>query len=336
MLKANLFFLTPLSLCYQWGVSVRNWLYDKGILPCRRVSVPVISIGNIVAGGVGKTQVVLKLAQDLKGALSLAILSRGYRSLAEKRKIPLFVETAHHTPAQCGDEPWMLAKRLPHIPIIISKKRYRGAQAACQEGIQAIILDDGMQHRALHRDIEVVVLDGENPFGGGHFLPSGRLRDSLNGLKRADLVFWVGKPSLEAKERVRNLTLAPQVEAAILSKQVLSLDGSLVPSLEGVTVGVFCGIGNPSRFVKTVEALGARVVLTCFLKDHQPISEKRLQAFAEKAYTQGVKWLLCTEKDRVKLPVLPKCPIPIGWVEAELEIRENQAAWHKLIKGIVT
>lgn len=300
----------PLSWVFGSVVRLRHWLYDRGVLKQKRAPLPVVSVGNIVAGGVGKTQVTLLLAEALKK--DVAVLSRGYRSC---------------------DEPKLLASRLPEAHVIVNRDRYTAAREAKRLGAKLAILDDGMQHRKLVRDVEIVVLGGADPFGGGAFLPRGMLREDPQRLRIADLVVFVGTPSQKSRERIASLTQSPCVETQVCVKKVHILEGATPPSLEGVKVGLFCGIGNPSRFVKSVEQLGAEVVATHTLPDHVGIGSKELRQLASLCQQSGAELLLCTEKDVVKLPRVD-LPIKLGWVEVELEIVKNADAWEQMVKEL--
>ncbi|MCC5831426.1 MAG: tetraacyldisaccharide 4'-kinase [Chlamydiales bacterium] len=325
----------PLTRCLSWfyayAIRARHWLYDNKWLVQKQTPLPVVSIGNLVAGGVGKTQVTLLLAEELK---DVAILSRGYRGQAEKGKEPLLV-LPERTAEECGDEPRLLASRLPHALVIVHRDRYRSALKAEKLGARVLLLDDGMQHRRLFRNIEIVVLGGSDPFGGGSFLPRGFLREDPERLERADLVVFVGKPAKWVEEKVAGLTQAPCVETQVCVRELRLLDDEPIHSLEGKKIGIFCGIGNPTRFAASMKELGAELVAVRYLPDHRTIGEKELRIFAALCKQRGAEYILCTEKDRVKLPgFVDSCPVPIGWAGVELEIVRNREAWDRMMKEI--
>lgn len=323
--------LTLLSRLYHWGVCFRHYLYDKKILKKKIASLPVVSIGNVVAGGAGKTQAALMLAEQLSEEIRVAILTRGYKGKAENAKEPLHVDIGRHSALFCGDEPWLLASRLASSFILVNKNRFKSAQKARELGAEVLVLDDGMQHRELHRDFEIVIIDGKTPFGP--FLPKGTLREDLKRLKNADLILFVGTPLEEIEKAVALQTAAPQVIVKIAESGLFSLDGKEVGALSGKEVGVFCGIGDPARFVRTVQELGAHVVATHFSKDHHIMEEKNLRKFASFAKEKGAKLLICTEKDKVKL-ACTDFSLPIVWLRTTLQIVGNQMAWSKLVNEI--
>ena len=325
------FSLTLLSWFYRAAVHTRHFLYDRKVLLPQLAPLPVVSIGNIMAGGTGKTQATLILAEELSQTLRVAILSRGYRGGSEKAKKPLVVCTKKHSAALCGDEPWLLASRLSSSLVIVNKNRFKSAVEAHHLGAQVILLDDGMQHRRLHRNVEIVVIDGQTPFGA--FLPKGQRREEVGRLKNADLILFVGYPDERMKQTVNTLTSAPQITARIQAEGIFHLDGSPLESIKGREVALFCGIGNPSRFVKTVEGLGATIVAAHFSSDHTLLGEKALQKFATLAKKRGAELLVCTEKDKVKL-AHSNFFMPIVWVRTRLEIEENREAWDTMISNI--
>lgn len=232
-------------------------------MPVFKVAVPVISIGNVVAGGTGKTPFVHLLAKNFSKTKKVAILSRGYGPMP--------------------DEPMLLARRLPNVGVYVGKDRVALAKQAVKEGAELIFLDDGFQHRRLHRDLDIV-LHGQ---GKEHYLPWGFLRDSPSRLKTAEVV--------DTKD------------TRLVLKRILDLQGREIPSIRGWEVGIFCGIARPERFKKTVEELGAKVVKEVYFADHE-LADLSLLG-------EGV-WI-CTEKDFVKLP---KTDLAIYFLEMEMQV----------------
>ena len=298
--------MTPFAWGYEAVVRSRNSFYDKrgGV----RVSVPVVSVGNVVAGGTGKTDVVAALAEALPG--KVAIVSRGYGVKIEKS----FVVLPHHGAEKCGDEPKMLASRLPNVMVVVGPDRVTGARLAIGKGADIVLLDDGMQHRRLFRDFEVAVSDGSER----HFLPKGLLRDDPKRLAKADLLVITGEQKIESRSAVR---MRGKVEG------IFTLQGEEIETLQGVPVALFCGIGNPERFVKTLEGLGAEIREKLFLPDHGSVGEAEL---ADLLARSGAKYLVCTEKDRVKL----KSSLPILWTKRRLVVDENEESWQNALAKI--
>jgi len=309
--------LRALSYLYRAGVAARNFGYDMRLLPIAEASVPVISIGNIVAGGTGKTPLVKFLAEELSKEMRVAILSRGYRSEAESTGEIVKI-TPEESVVRCGDEPFWLARELPNVDVWVGKSRSISATLAVQAGADAIILDDGMQYRQLKRDIEIIVVDGDDPLGKGYFLPRGMLRDTPKRLKKADLIVVnQAKNHTAVKELLREFTDAP----IVFVRMRCGAD------LKGKRAGIFCAIGRPERFMEAVRGCGAEVVAAFYKPDHDPFSPEELSAFAKRS---GADLLICTEKDHVKLQPGFSCQLPILPLEGELEIVSGQAEWEKI------
>jgi len=287
-----------LSRCWGCWVRGRNFLYDRALLPIRRAPVPVVSVGNIVAGGTGKTPLVHLIARTLAPHVPLAILTRGYRG---------------------GDEARLLARRLPTVPIYVGKRRIDSARRAAAEGAKLLLLDDGFQHRKLARDIDCLLLHADDLKRENYYLPRGSLRDSPERIAQATQIFiYPSEPQL--LERFPNaIGLGLKVKGFFAKK-----------------VALFAGIARPARFVRTVREQGMEVVAQCPLADHEPIGEERLARFAKEARKAGAEALLCTEKDWVKLALDRNrgFALPVHYLEMELEVVAGQAHWDSFIEQI--
>jgi len=326
----------PLLLPISWGygrvVAVRNRLYRSGRFPTRKAPCPVVSIGNLVAGGTGKTPMAQLLASHLSEKGKVAVLARGYKGQAERRTVPTLV-TPEVSWEVAGDEPYLIAQRVPSAIVVSGASRWASAQLATAKGAELILLDDGMQHRSLSRDLELVLIDGRDPFGGGGYLPAGRLRESPSQLERADLVV-VTRPAenrMALEHRLAALTNAPIVWMEPQVRAVVDLRGRPLSRLQGIKVGLFCGIAKPEGFVQTVRRLGCQVVGTRAVPDHRVPTSEQLLSLANKVYHRGGELLLCTEKDWVKLGSDLDLPLPIGVVQIELAVTQNEEAWNAFL-----
>lgn len=331
--------LRPLLLVFSWGyagiIYIRNKAYDKGWM--RKYSPPVplvISIGNIVAGGTGKTPVTLMLANEFYQHTQIAILSRGYRSEAEKLTNPVWISKGHGPilPASyCGDEPYLLAKNLPKAYVFVGCNRHKASNMAVKAGAHVILLDDGMQHRALARDLEVVVIDALDPFGLGHYLPRGLLRDSLDSLSRADLIVINHAVDENRFKSVGELldryTKSPRVGVKMEVEQVLDFNDQPYQELKDKRVGLFCGIAHPDYFRNTLKNSGATVVDELIVPDHMSFDLMRLEEFALRCKGNNAEVLVCTEKDRVKFGAVLDLILPVVWLKMKLTVVYGQDNW---------
>lgn len=308
-------FLRPLSGLWAAGAHLKNALYDRAWLPIHRLPIPVVSVGGLTAGGSGKTPLIHLLAKSLQQSGQIAIVSSGYR--AKESGLPL------------GDELQMLKNRLQQGLFYGGKNRALLGKKAAEEGAKIALLDDGFQHRRLHRDFELVVLDASNPFGYGAFLPRGLLRDSPRELSRAAAIFLNGdgEPDLSSYTEAPLIRLKPKI------RRILDLRSKRAVSLKGIPVGAFCGIARPKRFFETLRHLGADCLDSWSLADHAKPGQASLKEFARRCKRRGAHALVCTEKDAVKLGNI-ELSLPLCYLEMELEVVSNRQAWQSLIEKI--
>jgi tetraacyldisaccharide 4'-kinase len=297
---------------YGAGVYCRNLRYDRAGSAVHSVGVPVISVGNVTTGGTGKTPMVAWLASWFRErGTRVAVISRGYRA----------------EPGLPNDEAMELQMQFPDLPHVQNPDRVAGARQAIQEfAAQLILLDDAFQHRRIHRDLDLVLIDALEPFGYGHLLPRGLLREPLSALSRArvialsraDLVTSERRAVLRA-EVLRRAPQAAWVEVAHRPRSLVGVNSEtteLAP-LRGKRVAAFCGIGNPAGFCRTLANEGAEVVAFREFPDHYAYHDEDLAALAEWSDGADVAAVVCTMKDFVKLRVerlgrQPLCALAIG------------------------
>lgn len=307
--------LSPLAAAeavFRAAAALRGALYAAGLLRVTRATAPVFSVGNLAVGGSGKTPAALALARRLAGrGRTVALLSRGYgarrrdaRVVADGQRVLLSAEEA-------GDEPLLLARRLPGLRVLCGPRRAELARRAAELGADALVLDDGFQHRALHRDLDLVVLDAPNPWGNGRLLPRGPNREGRGALARADLV-WLSRADEAAPAALARLrgvaaeaTGRPPVESRHAVADVS--DGTLArtfpaESLRGCRVLLLAGIARPDRFRRTVEGLGAAVVAERLFRDHHAFAPAELDEALAAARAAGCDHVVATEKDAVRIP----------------------------------
>ena len=330
-------FLYALSNLMKIGVKLRHFAFDCNFFKKQKVAVPVVSIGNIVAGGTGKTALVEKLGKDLCHKGKLAILSRGYRSKLEKKQQELhLLRPSEINPELCGDEPYLLFKALPEAAIFVGKNRIANAERAVYQSADLIFLDDGMQYRRLHRDLEIVMLQASDLYGKGFFLPRGYLRDFPERLARADYLFAHGVFDLTQYEIIKktlsHYSNAPVIGTKMIPFQVITSLGEEWLELEGKKIGAFCGLGHPASFFETVRRFGGEIVEQWELPDHVAPRENELCHFAERCARKNCELLLCSEKDWVKLPpIFSSLSLPIGWLKACVEVVAGKEIYKELL-----
>lgn len=302
-IERGAWFLAPLSWIWGFFSFLRHTLYDHHFLPTYSVSCPVISVGNIVVGGTGKTPLVHLLAKTFS-EVRVAILSRGYGAVP--------------------DEAWLLQRKLPQAKVYIGKDRYKSAKQAVQEGAELLILDDGFQHRRLARDWDLVLLDGKDPFGKGHYLPWGYLRDSPRRLSQATALFI---------DRLHP-DFPDAIEVRTKAVRIVGQGQKEIASLEGEPCGVFCGLAKPQKFLNTLQEMGVEIRKQWLLADHEPADLISLELFAKECQVLGACFIVCTEKDAIKLPEQISLALPLVWIEIETQVVSQFEQWEKLIAKI--
>jgi tetraacyldisaccharide 4'-kinase len=298
------FALAPLGAL--WALATRLRLRRPGT----RVDVPVICVGNLTAGGAGKTPVALALAARLAAAgRKVHVLTRGHGGSLVG---PVRVDLRRHGFREVGDEALLLAAV---APVQVARDRLAGARAAIAAGADILIMDDGFQNPALAKDLSLLVVDAEQGFGNGFCIPAGPLRERVaDGLARADLIVPVGRP---------------EAVAALLARWPMLRDRPLAPGeIRPLATGTdwrdrpviaFAGIGRPEKFFATLRALGARIVAAHAFPDHAPYPDAILKRLAGEAEAAGAE-LVTTDKDAVRLPAWFRgraLPLPVAFAPCD-------------------
>jgi len=304
---------------YTWAVSWRNRRYDQGRAAIYRAGVPVVSVGNIILGGTGKTPLVEWIARWYRAhQIRVSIVSRGYRAEEGGR----------------NDEARELEQKLPDVPHLQNPDRVAAARTAVEElETQLIVLDDGFQHRRLARDLDIVMLDALDPFGLEHVFPRGTLREPLAGLSRADVIVLSRADVLDTPEiaaiRCRVQSLAPRsswIEVRHAPKELISAGSGRksLSSLKNISVAAFCGIGNPAGFKHTIYSCGYRLVDFREFPDHHPYSRADLESISAWAERLKVAAVICTQKDLVKINLDQMGKFPLWAIRVEIDFFTGQ------------
>lgn len=323
--KMLLAFLIPLGVVYGALLRLRAALYRRGVLPSFRASVPVISAGNLAVGGTGKTPLVDYLVRFcLTVDRRVAVVSRGYGG---RRRPDVQVVCSGRGPLlgpdQCGDEPYLLARRNPGALVLVSPRRAEAVRRAVEEfGADVVLLDDGFQHLAVRRDLDIVLLDARRPFGNGHVLPAGLLREPKSALGRGDLFILTRCE----KDRFPNLPVAGPVLRCrhLLGEEAHELQGEKVSlsSLVGKRGAAFAGIAEPKSFFNDLKARGLELSAEIPFADHCSYGTTELERL--RLASDGADYLITTEKDGVKLPA-SGLPLPCYQVPMALHFYEDGA-----------
>jgi tetraacyldisaccharide 4'-kinase len=327
-------------------VGLRNWLFEINVLRSTRVSAPVISVGNVSAGGVGKTPIVEFIAKELQAKKrKVAVLSRGY---GRKTRGYVVVSNGRQRCAEAGDsgdEPAQLAEKLDGIVVAVDEQRVRGAQYVIRDfGVDVIVLDDGFQHRYLRRDLDIVIVSAEEVMRPRFLLPAGRQREGLAALGRAHVI-GVSRckdaHQFESlRENIRRFADKPMFGFRTRAKGIVSVTSAIGKKSDAndKTAVIFSGIGNPTSFGETVNSLGWSIRKQFVFTDHHWYKESELETIEESRLDNHAAMILTTEKDVARLKsngigqAFLNSP-EVGYVEIEAEIIAGQdVLWAALLR----
>ena len=331
---------TAISWHYLLIINLRNWLYGKKIISSVKLPCPVISVGNITVGGTGKTPCVIMMARMLQShGFKPAILSRGYGGNSSKsvnivsdgKNMLLDSKTA-------GDEPFLMAQSLKNIPIIVGSQRIKtGRVAINQFGVNVLICDDAMQHRKIFRDIDLVLLDSQNPLSNSHIMPRGMLREPIAGLKRASALMFTRTD--EASKADNNSNLTQLVNGPIFTsihkvRDVMKGDYCdiwPISKLSGKKVCAFCGIAKPDSFKKSLLTAQAQILSWDTFPDHHNYSLDELEIIKTKFYNYEADIIITTQKDGMRLQNFPEFLSMIYLLRIEMEVTPSRELFDKFI-----
>ncbi|MDR1590591.1 MAG: tetraacyldisaccharide 4'-kinase [Puniceicoccales bacterium] len=339
--------LLPLSFIFLLIVKTRVWLYRKRLLYSQSLGCHVIVVGNITMGGTGKTPVAEYLAKLLLAmGRNPAIISRGYKSKGEP-KYKKFLRWLTHSPDKppkivsdgknvllnselAGDEPYMLAKNLKGVPVIVDKDRIKAGRYAIKRfGSDVLILDDGYQYLRLRSTLRMVLIDKSNPFGNYHLLPRGILREPLSHLDRASCIFLTksdGTRDHRLEQEIYGVNYGIQiVECCHRSCHLVGQSGVEILPLEILrdkNVAIFCAIASPDGFERFITTLGANIVYKKRYIDHHRFTNTELSSISERA--RNADFLITTEKDAVRIANDFKFSVPFFYMRVRIQFLHNE------------
>lgn len=353
--------MRTLSGVYRMVVEGRLRLYRTNWKKQHYLGTRVVSIGNLTVGGTGKTPVVELLARTLRDrGRQVAILSRGYKSkklddvqvweradgtAVKEDAMPKVVSSGAGVLLHCkfaGDEPFMLAKNLEGVSVIVDKDRVKGGRFAVGElGADILLLDDGMQYLQLAHGIDVVLVDAKAPFGTESLLPRGTLREPPRNLRRADFIFITRSDGSCNEGLIRRLrrynAVAEIIECAHGPKYLENLfTGERQPLefLEGKWVAAISGIAMPESFEQELEKLGARIGIHKRFSDHHRFTRLEIERYMRRCVDRDMDLIVTTEKDAVRYPKPEEMDVPVYFLRIEVEILQGNDVWERLVEGI--
>lgn len=347
------------SIFFYILVKTRLFLFRRRIKTVHYLGTFVVSVGNITAGGTGKTPVVEYLSRTLaERGRKCAILTRGYKSAdldepqvwldkdgCRIKKLPKIASdgvTRYLSPLYAGDEPFMLARNLDGVAVLVDKDRVKsGIFAIEQLGSNTLILDDGMQYLKLKHEIDIVLVDCGFPFGTGSLLPRGTMREPRTSLKRASYIILTksgGKPQDELIATIRKYNKVADIivcnHAPSYLENIFTGERQELSFLNGKYVACMSGIARPESFEGLVEGLGAHVEIRRRYPDHYWFDQEELDAFVERCADRAMDLIVTTEKDAVRFLKPGEMDVPIYFLRIQIDIEQGQEYWDRMIDRI--
>ncbi len=348
--------LYTISLLYGAGQKLRQFAYRQRVIPSHQLPCKVICVGNISVGGTGKTPMTMHVAQEIQQlGYKAAIISRGYRGSAENHGgIVSDGKSICMGPEQAGDEPYMIARRLREIPVIIGKNRYAAGMLAVKKfQPDVMVLDDGFQHLRLKRDIDLVLLDHALPFGNAHLLPRGILREPISSLARGTACILTRypagteEPATSSIDLIKKYTPPNRVFTSshdpycygVKSGEQISLNRAIdrysrqkIDGLKKETIFGFSGIARNADFQNTVKGLGFNTTGFLEFSDHHRYSAHDLSYIQSKAERAGARCLITPEKDLVRLSPQNPFSLELIVVGVKVSFGNNQREFISFLK----
>jgi tetraacyldisaccharide 4'-kinase len=347
------FFLFAVSFGYGGLVKLRKTLYKKGLFQSKTLLCPVISIGNITIGGTGKTPMTIYIAKLIKHLeYSVAIISRGYKGKAEKTGgVVCDGRMIYMAPDKAGDEPYMIAKTLKTVPVIVGQDRYKAGKLAIKRfNPDVLLLDDGFQHLMLHRDMDLVLLDSKEPFGNTYLFPRGPLRETASALLRGDAIILTRSDAgkSESIDQIKNVVPEkpifhsfhiPYIYKIVTGSNRQSKDRFEVSSrfcfevFNNTSAVAFSGIARNDDFLQTIESFNCEIRGFSRFSDHHEYTNRELDTIVKLALDLSVDFIFTTEKDYTRIAHKINWPVNVAVIGIEISFRENELAFKSFVKN---
>ena len=331
-----------LSALYGAAVRTRVAAYSRGLLSTSRLPKPVISVGNITAGGTGKTPLVEWICRTLAGeGRRVCVLSRGYRRDRPNQRV--LVSDGNNIMVEepeAGDEPFLLAKNLLNVAAVVcdANRFAAGSWATDNLGTDVFVLDDGFQHLQLARDLNILVIDATDPWGDAALLPTGRLREPVSAAARADCAVVTRTDQVADITSLTNdinrlISQRPIFNSTMEAVSLQRLTSDVHELDSGSSFAAFCGIGNPQSFFRQLTSAGYTLASTRQFPDHHSYSQSDVEKLTNDASASGARALVTTAKDAVKLGSL-RIDVPCYVLEIKIQI-EKEAEFRELLAGVI-
>lgn len=343
--------LLALSLLYGIASRLRRYFYANAIFPKFNLTCPVISVGNLTVGGTGKTPMVMGLARWLQQqGFKVAVVSRGYKGQAENRiAVVSDGDSILCEVGESGDEPFLMANRLKGVPIVVGKDRVEAGRTAIDRfRPDVIILDDAFQHQRLERDLNILLLDAQAPFGNGFLLPRGVLREPVQSIQRADAIIFTRcreMPPTYYSDIARKTDLQAIFSAyhrpvircvlpplhSIDADALMHMPDGIIDHLSGRRLFAFSGLARNDSFWKSIDELGGQMCGKMAFDDHYAYHASDIDTIVHMAQKAGSDSIVTTEKDFVRLPKETTLPMDLIVLGVSIDFKEHQASWYKFI-----
>jgi len=322
--------LFPLAILYWWLVFLRNIFYTLGFFISRKLPTKVISIGNITAGGTGKTPAVIYLVKlFIKNGIKVGVLSRGYGRKTAGTQLVTDGDRPTDSWRNFGDEPTLIAQELPSVPVVVDSNRHRGGMFLIKNfNPDVIIMDDAFQHRAIERDVDIVLINSQDTRAEHKLLPYGFLREPWTSLKRADLLIFtksnIKKPATFLIAMAKQ-TNRPWFQSELISGRATAIDSKRKEANKGMKILAISALGDTKGFIKTLKNAGFYVVDSMTFVDHYDYTQTDIEEAKKKIIRSAADIAITTTKDAIKLSQLDLSGLDLYSIEAEFKLSpENE------------